>query len=395
MNNPLRKLSRRYVLTLRQYLAHRHEAVLEQAYELGRLAIAGGLGVLDMARIHQQALGAALRNALDRKTQERALSAAETFFLESLSPFEVTHRGFGETNLRLQQLIATLEKRNLDLARINRELAIEIHERKRTEKALRESEEHLRELFTEARRMEENLRNLSNQVLHVQEEERKHISRELHDEVGQALTAISVNLAMLKTNGTCDPHWIRQRVADTQHLLQETMTTVHNFARELRPTMLDELGLLPALRSCLKSFAERTGLRVRFSANPLTEKLSSKQKTVLFRITQESLTNVAKHAQASRVEITIRKVGAGISMEVADNGKSFRLDSQNLPGARKRLGLLGMQERVRLVNGSFSVKAQPGKGTTVRVLIPFKPSGALTTAASERPRPKQTILRPL
>jgi signal transduction histidine kinase len=198
----------------------------------------------------------------------------------------------------------------------------------------------------------------------------------LHDEVGQALTAISVNLALLKTNGTCDAQAIRRRVADAQHLLQQTMTTVHNFARELRPAMLDELGLLPALRSCLKSFADRTGLRVHLTANPLAEKLNSKQKTVLFRIAQESLTNVARHAQASRVDVAIRKAGANLSMEVADNGKSFHPASKNVAGRRKRLGLLGMQERVRLVNGRFSIKTEPGKGTTVRVLIPFKLSDA-------------------
>src|SRR5262245_28602793 len=167
MSIELRTLARRYTHTLRKYLARKHEAVLEQAYELGRRAIARGLGVLDMARLHHQALRTALLSTAGANPK-RALKAAETFFLDALSPFEATHRGCRETNIRLQQLIATLEKRNLELARINRELEIEIRERKRTEKALRDSEEHLRALFHEARQMEENLRNLSNQVLHVQ-----------------------------------------------------------------------------------------------------------------------------------------------------------------------------------------------------------------------------------
>ncbi len=384
MNKHERRLARRYAATLRRYLADEQEAVLEQAYELGRLAIARGLGVLDMARIHQEALTEWLRPTSAAESRQARLNAAETFFLETLSPFEMTHRGFRETNRKLQQTIATLEKRNLDLAEMNRELQGEIGERKRTEKALRESEEHLRRLFHEARRMEERLRSLSNQILHVQEEERKRISRELHDEVGQALTAVSVTLATLKSDGPAASMCLGQKLADAQNLLRETMEAVHTFARELRPSMLDELGLLPALRSYLKGFTHRTGLPVEFRANAVAEGLSSEQKTVLFRVAQESLTNVAKHAQASRVGVVIRKFGGGICMEVEDNGKSFRESSMNSAKSKKRLGLLGMQERVRLVRGKFTVKPQPGKGTTIRVVIPFDSTGSLMSSRSVR-----------
>jgi signal transduction histidine kinase len=372
----LRAFERRYVAMLLRFLTNNKEALLEQAYELGRSAIAHGSGVLDMARIHQQAIQVLLRPVLVTHRKTRTLAAAETFFLEALSPFEATHRGFRETNLKLQQLIATLEKRNLDLAEINQELEVEIGQRKRTEKALRRSEEHFRELFTEARRMEENLRSLSNQVLHAQEEERKRISRELHDEVGQALTAVSVTLATLKNDRGGSFAMIAPKLADAQQLLQESMETVHGFARELRPTILDELGLVPALRSCLQAFAERTGLTVHLRANPMAEQLNGEQKTVLFRVAQESLTNVAKHAEASRVDVLIRKLGGGIRMDVADNGKSFRENSRERAKGTRRLGLLGMQERVRLVNGTFSVKPDPGRGTTIRVVIPFESPSA-------------------
>jgi signal transduction histidine kinase len=376
MSDSLRRLEKRYAAVLRKFLAREHEALLEQAYELGRMAIARGLGVLEMVRVHQQSLQA-LPPAPDGKRQEsRTSKAAVAFFLEALSPFEATHRGFRETNVKLQQLIAALEKRNFDLAVINRQLAGEIRERRRTERALRKSEEHFRELFNEARRMEENLRSLSNQILHAQEEERKRISRELHDEVGQALTAVSVTLATLKNGRDVEVPMIGRKLADAQQLLQESMQAVHGFARELRPTILDELGLLPALRSCLKAFADRTGLAVRFRANPIAEQLNGEQKTVLFRVAQESLTNVAKHAEASCVDVVIRKVGNNIRMDVADNGKSFReTPHQRAKGAR-RLGLLGMQERMRLVNGTFTVKPDPGHGTLIRVLIPFESPSA-------------------
>jgi signal transduction histidine kinase len=378
MNDPLSKLSRDYARALQKYLAAAQEAVLEQAYDLGRRAVARGLGVLDLARIHRRAMEKLVDRPAGQQELLPILKTAEAFFLQALSPFEMIHRGFGETNFKLQQLVVLLRRRNRDLAEMNRDLEREVTERRRTEQALRESEEHFRALFHQARLMEENLRNLSNQILHAQEKERERISRELHDEVGQALTGINFNLATIKNNGADSAHDIREKVADAQELLQQTMETVHRFARELRPAMLDELGLLPTLRSYFNAFAGRTGVRVRFGANPLAEKLGAEQKTVVFRVAQESLTNVAKHAHASRVSVWIRKLKDGICMEIADNGKSFKEDPIYTAKSKKRLGLVGMQERVRLVNGQFLIKPQPGKGTTVRVVIPFHSKNALT-----------------
>ncbi len=153
------------------------------------------------------------------------------------------------------------------------------------------------------------------------------------------------------------------------------METVHRFARELRPAMLDELGLLPALRSHGKSFSARTGLGVRFHADPAAESLNGDQKTAVFCIVQESLTNVAKHAPPpGRTFHCARPVGA--SLEISDNGKSFRADPGIAAKQKQRLGLLGMQERVRLINGRFSIQPKPGRGTTVRVTIPFHTTAA-------------------
>jgi len=382
MNRYLPKLAQRYITTLRRYLANEQESALEEAYELGRVALAHGLGVLDMIRIYQQALSTLVR--LDSPTSRQVWEAAETFFLQTLSPFEATHRGFNETNLKLRQLIETLERRNTELAKFNRALGSEIRERKKTEKALRESEVHYRELFEKARRMEDNLRRLSNRILRAQEEERKHISRELHDEVGQALTAISMNLAALKASvGQPDPP-VRQQLSGAQRLLQQTMETVHGFARELRPTMLDELGLLPALRSYLQGFSTRTGLTVRFRGTVLAEALNPDQKTVLYRVAQESLTNVLKHARASRVTVAIRKANNAICMEVADNGRSFQPGPEHSNHSKKRLGLLGMEERIRLVNGRFLIKAEPGRGTTIRATIPLRVRSVLAPVTRAR-----------
>jgi signal transduction histidine kinase len=337
MNSRVPKLARQYAATLRRYLVRQEEVFLQQAYELGRKAIANGLGVLDMARIHQQALAPCLSRVRSGKKITGALRAAEIFFSETLSPFEATHRGFRGANLELRQVNQALQRRNGQLAALSRDL-----------------------------------RNLSRQVLHVQEEERKHVSRELHDEVGQALTVLNTSLGMLHRNGTVDSALLKRKIADTQMLLAQTMETVHRFARKLRPAMLDELGLLPALRSYLKNFAERTGLHVRFTASPEAENLNDDQKTVVYRVAQESLTNVAKHAHASHVTVSLRKSRHGLQIQISDNGKAFEVNRQFSSKGRKRLGLLGMRERVRLVNGRFAVKSGPGKGTTVRVEIPFK-----------------------
>jgi len=310
MNNAFQRLAQQYTATMERYLADEQEALLEQAYELGRAAIAGKFGLLDMVRVHMEAREKLLTPAVVAGNGGRSLKSAGIFFLQSLSPFEATHRGFGETNLKLQE-------RNLELEE-------EINVRKQVEDALRQSEKHYHRLFDEARAMQENLRNLSNKILHTQEEERKRISRELHDEVGQSLTAISVTLGALKNSR--NPADYSRTIAEAQRLLQDTMETVHRFARDLRPTMLDELGLLPALRSYLKGFGSRTGLRINFQGNPIAEKLADAQKTVIYRVAQESLNNVSKHARASRVNMTIRKFKDGICMEITDDGQSFKPD---------------------------------------------------------------------
>jgi signal transduction histidine kinase len=373
MNHRLSRLARRYLENLQKFVERKREVDLEHAYELGREAIALKFGVLDMARIHQNAL-ASLFPITPEVRQKATLRAAEIFFLDSLSPFEATHRGFCDTNNRLQRLIAEQEKRNQDLANINDKLTEEIHRRKRTEKALRQSESHFRRLFDDARGMEDALRDLSNKVLDVQEDERKRLSRELHDETGQALTAISVTLASLgrhERGGTVK----QQRLRNAQKLLRSTMETIHDFARELRPAMLDELGLLPALRSYLTAFAERTGLRVHFRATPVAEQLAPNAKLVLFRVAQESLTNIAKHAQANRVDFRIHKVASHICMIIRDDGKSFRGLPNDAARHKQSLGLLGMQERVRLVNGQIVIRPQAGKGTTVSVAVPLNVNG--------------------
>jgi PAS domain S-box-containing protein len=250
----------------------------------------------------------------------------------------------------------------------------DITSRRRSEEALRRSEEHYRELFNEAKAMQNKLRELSSKVLHAQEEERGRISRELHDEVGQALTAISVNLQILKQKAAKVGQGLDATVAETQALLEQTMQNVHRFSYELRPAMLDDLGLVAALRWYIRAFAKRTGIRLNFRTDSAVEQLASEPKTVIYRIVQEGLTNIYKYAGASRAEVVIRKSNERIRLTVKDNGRGFEADQLDLSSKDKSgLGLMGMQERLRLVNGDFAVTSAPGKGTVIRAQIPFRP----------------------
>lgn len=357
-----RQLTLRYGSLLRRYIAQTQEEVLAQANGLGRAAMAGGLGVLEMTRIHQTSIVQLLREAEFTESQAAVMQSSETFLLEALSPFEMTYRGFQETNIRLHHLIKDKENANFSLQR-------EVDKRKHTEKILRARESRMRELLAESQRLQENLREYSSQILGIQETERRRISRELHDDVGQALTAASIAFENLPSSHPGTPE---ASVQDARALLQDAMVKVHDFARDLRPTILDELGLLPALRSYLDRFATRTGLQITFRATQQAEALGEDEKITLFRVAQESLTNVAKHAHAHTVKVTISHNGAGIRMDVRDDGRSFHPQNFDQAAKKHRLGLLGMQERVRLVNGSFTLLARPGKGTQIRVTLPHQ-----------------------
>ncbi len=153
--------------------------------------------------------------------------------------------------------------------------------------------------------------------------------------------------------------------------MEKSVDIVHRFSRELRPTVLDDLGLIPALHSFMKSFTARTGVRVHLTAFAAVERLDTAKRTVLFRVAQEALTNVARHARASRVEVNIQKLPDRICMKIKDDGKSFNVERTLQTNGGKRLGLLGMRERLEMVGGKFVVESSPGKGTTVQAQIPL------------------------
>jgi len=262
-------------------------------------------------------------------------------------------------------------RRLKELARTNRELKLEIVQRRKVETALKKSEAHYAQLFEESRHMQEQLRHLSRQLLLTQEEERKRISRELHDEIVQTLVGINVHLASLTLQAGVNIKDLRKKIAQTQRLVEKSVTIVHRFARGLRPTVLDDLGLIPALQSFIKDFTKRTSIRIHFMAFAGVEQLNSTQRTVLYRVAQSALANVDKHAHASKVKVSIRKLTGAIRMEIHDNGKSFDMERVLFAKRHKRLGLLGSRERVEMVGGKFGVESAPGQGTTISAEIPI------------------------
>ena len=266
--------------------------------------------------------------------------------------------------------------RILGLAASNRQLKKEVARRQIVEKTLRQSERHTNRLLKQSRRLQEQLRLLSRQILSTQEEERKRISRELHDVIAQMLTGINVRLATLKMEATANTKGLSEKISRTQRLVEKSVDIVHRFARELRPAVLDDLGLIPALHSFMKSFTKETGIRVSLTAFAGVEKLSSTKRTVLYRVAHEALTNVARHAQASRVEASIQRLPKAVCMQIKDNGKGFELKRFLFIGRCKRLGLLGIRERVEMVGGKFTVESVPGKGTTIHAQIPFNNDSA-------------------
>jgi signal transduction histidine kinase len=241
--------------------------------------------------------------------------------------------------------------------------------RKQVTAALNSAQSEHKALQNDSRLMQAQLRNLTRQLLNAQEEERKKISRELHDSIAQILAGINVHLVTLNREASLNNGGIKKRIANTQRLVQQSLEAVHRFARELRPKLLDDLGLIPALRSFLKTFLQRTGIHTEITFFTRVNQLDIVTRTVLYRVAQEALTNVGKHAKATGVKIILQELPGTIRMSVHDDGKSF--DWENVwRNGKKRLGLLSMRERAEMLGGHFQIDSAPGRGTTITVEVP-------------------------
>lgn len=374
-------LAPRYQAALRRYLKQESAASLKPALRLGHQAVSMGQETLDLALIHEQALIPLVLPIDDAAARDRIIKQAGTFFAEAILPMEETHRSAVEANVLLARLNRALSLRTLDLAAANRQLKKEIARRQVVVETLRQSKQHSSRLLIESRCLQEQLRRLSRRILSAQEEERKRISRELHDVIAQMLTGINVRLATLKKDAMANTKGLSRKIEHTQRLVEKSVDVVHRFARELRPAVLDDLGLIPALHSSMKNYMKETGIQVSLTAFAGVEDLNIVKRTVLYRVAQEALINVSRHAKAGRVDVNIRKLPDAVLMQIADDGVSF--DVERMWGSKKsrHLGLLGMRERVEMVGGKFTIKSAPGRGTVLQAQIPFN------NGAKERIRP--------
>jgi signal transduction histidine kinase len=229
----------------------------------------------------------------------------------------------------------------------------DITERVRAEDELRHSKEELRELGAAAHQ--------------AQDQEKSRIARELHDELGQALTALQMDIAWCKQRIPRDQDGFAGKLDKMEAMLDKTVAATRRIATDLRPLMLDDLGLVPAVEWLVESFTQRTGVACELAVSREALDLPAAQATAVFRTIQESLTNIAKHARASRVEVAVEQADGHLSVSVRDDGVGFSSEDARKPNS---FGLLGLRERASLLGGEATISSSKGRGTYVELRLP-------------------------
>jgi signal transduction histidine kinase len=219
--------------------------------------------------------------------------------------------------------------------------------------------------YEEIVRTQSQLKELSARLVAAQEEERRAISRELHDEVGQSLSALLMEAGTAASLTPPDLDDLKLRLETIKGLAEGSVNLIRNMALLLRPSMLDDLGLVPALRWQAREVSKRTGLKVRMTAEGVPDDLPDEHKTCIFRVVQEALNNCARHAQAHTVRVQVQSKDETIFVSIQDDGIGF--DAKLLRG----LGQVGMEERVAHVGGRFQIDSAPGRGTLLTAELPL------------------------
>ncbi len=304
---PAKTFEDQYRSALCEYAERGGEAALRHAYELGRKAIDDGKTLIEIAAIHHRAL---LVLVTDVKTAERQailLRAGADFLAESLSPYEMAHRGFQDGVKALRQLNETLE------------------------------------------------------------EEIKRIAYAVHDEAGQLLVAVHLALADMSRDL---PKAQQDHLRRIDQLLDQVEQQLRRYSHELRPTVLDDLGWVPAIRFLAEGVSKRTNLPIQIKTT-FAGRLPSAVEIALYRLVQEALTNATKHAKASRVLIQVRRMGQRLCCSIEDDGTGFDVLAVQSDRRRRGLGLIGMQERLSAIGGTFSIDSTPGHGTKLLIGVPL------------------------
>jgi signal transduction histidine kinase len=296
-----------YADTLRKYLEGRNETALVQAYELGRNALNSGVGVLDMATIQHEAIVASLTRLGLAEPVRRHLEASQRCFMETLAAFEMTHRRIHEANAALRHFNDTLEA------------------------------------------------------------EIKRIAHILHGETGQLLAAIHLEFDALALGAASGSDKGRQRMRE---LLTRVEAQMRHLTHEIRPTVLDDLGLLAAIEFLREGVESRSDLRV-LVEGPVAERYPQSIETAVYRIVQEALNNVVKHAAASQVVVRLTTEGERLVCAIRDDGVGFDFARLATASGERGFGLPGMRERLLQVRGTLEVRSAPGQGTEITVSIPL------------------------
>ncbi|MEP6675426.1 MAG: PAS domain S-box protein [Ferruginibacter sp.] len=233
---------------------------------------------------------------------------------------------------------------------------LDITERKRAEEKIQHSYEEIRQL--------------ASHLQEVREEERASMAREVHDELGQQLTGLKMDISWLnkKLTAVAVDASITDKIKDTMLLLDDAVKTVRKIATELRPSILDDLGLVAALEWQCDEFRKKSGITVGFTSDPFDKTIPENFGIALFRILQESLTNIARHSKAKNITVQLQLYGQQLHLDITDDGVGFV--TSNIAG-KKTLGLLGMKERTMMIGGSYRIDSKPGKGTSVHVIVPL------------------------
>ena len=240
---------------------------------------------------------------------------------------------------------------------------------------------HIVRDITEKKKNEEKLQNLNIQLREfasnlqtIREDERASIARDIHDEMGQDLTALKLELSLIESElkdkkNLIDKQFLLNEVIDMQNIVNNSIQKVRELIRKLRPEVLDHLGLIDALKWQAEEFEKRTRIKCLFNSNRKKLKVKEEVSVAIFRIVQEALTNILRHAKANEVKINIRKLNKNFIIKIIDNGIGF---SSNIFSEKKSYGIIGMRERASIIGGNFEIKALDGKGTSLILSVPIE-----------------------
>ncbi len=285
------------------------------------------------------------------------------------------HRRRAEETLQRahDELEARVRARTQELSAVNQALVAEIAERKDTERSLRASEAVLHASQRELQQSREELRALAGQLLTAQEEDRRRISRDLHDDINQRLAMLSMDLRRMEKDPLSDPEHLRDEIRRVSEYLTAVSDDVRQMAYRYHPSILDDLGLVKAVRRLVDDFSARTGIKCTYVHKDPLAALPADVAICIYRVVQEGLSNAARHAGASQVEVEVICEDDAVTLSIRDNGVGF--DAERSGKAGGHLGLLSMKERVRLVKGALDVESMPSRGTHIRVDVPLIQGG--------------------